>query len=123
MTEGAPVLPGILGELQRGGFMGAALTLAREWGGTRRRIPKRPAPGMALVDLIGLDAASLLASLYGDEEIDIPLGAQPGRKKAAILRHTGTAREVARAVNTTERHVRRVRNAGRVIDEDQGSLF
>lgn len=122
MDERSP-LPGLLGVLARAGHLGAALTLAREWGGTRRRIPKRPAPGMALVDLIGLEPARLLAGLHGDEEVDIPMGVVTGAKKSAILRQSGTAREVALAVGTTERHVRRVRNAGRTADDDQGSLF
>lgn len=115
-------LPGILGELAQAGHLGAALTLAREWGGTRRYIPADPRPGMELVALVGIEAAGVLAGLRGGEAVDVPRAVGLGSKKSAVLRATGSQRDIARAVGCTDRYVRKVR-AACADDPDQGSLF
>lgn len=116
-------LMGVLRQLADAGHEAAVPKLVAARGGLRLYIPSAPAEGDELVRLIGLPAACALAALRGNEEVDIPLGIGIGAKKAAIARiaHRPAA-EIARTVGTTERHVRRVRNAGG-SDPDQGSLF
>jgi len=116
-------LMGVLRQLADAGHEAAVPKLVAARGGTRLYIPSTPAEGDELVRLIGMPAARALADLRGNEEVDIPLGIGIGAKKAAISRMAHRpASEIARTVGTTERHVRRVRNAGN-DDGGQGSLF
>lgn len=127
-------LPGVLGELARKGHGGAALILANRWGGQKRYIPARPREGLALVDLIGLDAAYVVAAYFhGSDPVanggdhDIPKTVLTARLAAEIRAHPGTTREAARALNCTERYVRLVRQGEgprqRKVDPRQISLL
>lgn len=79
-----------------------------------RYIPKHPTETSPLVDLVGLDSARQIADAVlpgkggAGEYFYIP---RPPRdlKKLAILRHSGTTRETARAVGCSEKYVRQVR--------------
>lgn len=114
MTAQRPMLPGVLAELQRRGHGGAAVRLVMEWGGTKRQLPKVVTPGCAVAQVMGFDAARLLQELVGAGEFyDVPSPASlEPTLKGEILRHEGGTRETARALRCTERHVRKVRNAG-----------
>ena len=101
--------------------LGIALALARDFGGTRQYIPKRPQADKWLAAAIGLEAAEILCGVYGDRHVEIPKFA--AKRRLAILQADGTAAEIARAYGVTERHVRRVRNEDPQRDERQGSLF
>lgn len=107
-------LPGHLGEMARRGHGGAALKLLQEWGGTKRYIPAHPRPGSPLVEIVGMEAAQVLADLCGSTDYDIPsrawLGGLGATQKAAILRAEGGTREVAEALGCSERYVRMVRD-------------
>jgi len=120
-------LPGILGELARRGYGGQALALAKSWGGTKRYIPPIPREGMALVAIIGLDAAQALAEIIagmcGDSQQDIPRAAGLESVKIEILGHPGGTRATAMALGCTERYVRMVRNSGEHRDDHQPGLF
>ncbi|MGQ9370550.1 hypothetical protein [Azospirillum sp. A39] len=122
-APGTP-LPGILGELAATGHTGAALTLAKEWGGQRRYIPAEPRPGMEIVALVGIDAARALAAICGSREIEVPRAAGLGSLKRAILGEAGSANQVAQAVGCTRRYVLKVRA---LVEDDgdqaQGRLF
>lgn len=115
-------LMGVLRQLADAGHVDAVPKLITAWGGTRRLIPVAPSAGHELVAIVGLPAARVLADLRGGQEVDIPRGVGLGVKKAAILRATGSAREIARQAECTERHVRKIRNGG-PRDPDQGSLL
>jgi hypothetical protein len=98
----------------------AALKLVASYGGTRLYVAKSPRENSALARAVGWPAARRLARAYGGDELDVPRAEALRSKKRAILAASGSGREVARAVGTTERHVRRVRNAGgRDRDERQ----
>ncbi|MBN2752596.1 MAG: hypothetical protein JXQ84_07795 [Rhodospirillaceae bacterium] len=123
-------LPGLLGELARAGFGGKALLLAYHWGGTKRYIPATPCEHHALVQLIGLNAARVLADQWGGGHHDIPRAAVLDDLKRKILSHPGTTRETAIALRCTERWVREVRagsdpaaRATKPIDPRQISMF
>lgn len=114
MSQQRPMLPGVLAELQRRGHGGAAVRLVLEWGGTKRQLPKVVTPACAVAQVMGFAAACLLHELVGAGEFyDVPSPAalEPSLK-GEILRHDGGTRETARALRCTERHVRKVRNAG-----------
>lgn len=117
------ILPGLLGEMQRAGHGGAALALARAWGGTKRYIPSDPRPGQALVEIVGMPAARWLAEHHGNQHKDIPRAAGLGNKKRAIAQFQGGTREAALTLGCTERYVRMVRNGRRERDERQLQLL
>lgn len=130
MSTTIPPLSGHLGELVRRGHGGAAVRLVLEWGGEKRYIPQTPAPGSALVGVVGMGAALVLAELAGGEYYDIPPRAvlAGDSLKQQILRADGSTREVAQRLGTTERHVRRVRKDGgykrrRPVDSRQLMMF
>lgn len=106
-------LTGHVAELVRRGFADAARRLIREWGGQKRYVPARPHPESPLVELLGDEAARASAEIVGGEYCEVPPRSVLSEDlKQRILRETGTTREIAARLGTTERHVRRVRNAG-----------
>ena len=124
MSDHVSHLPGCLGELVRRGHPKAALILLAERGGATVYVPKTPKPGQPLVELIGLDAAMVLAELRpGGDHVEVPLATNRYALKQRILAAVplGT-REIARLLGTTERHVRRVRALTRP-DPNQLSLL
>ena len=123
MSDEAAHLPGLLGVLARAGHLGAALRLAKEWGGTSRYIPEEPSPDSPLVQVVGLAAARLLAETYGRGHHDIPMATHQDTAKGRILRDPDpSTRAVARRYHVTERHVRDVRAMARP-DPRQLDLF
>ncbi|MCG8434052.1 MAG: hypothetical protein MJA83_08485 [Gammaproteobacteria bacterium] len=114
-------LPPFLREVAELTTLGTALTLARDYGGTRQYIPKRPAADRWLAAAVGMAAAQILARAYGDRHVDIPRFA--ARRRMAIAQAEGTGAEIARLYGVTERYVRMIRNASPSSDDRQGSLF
>lgn len=121
-------LPGILYDIAQSTDRDCAYILAQKWGGLNLYIPKPQSltPRHRLVRALGMEAAVKLCTLYQCEYIDIPLGpALPPHKKSIILElaeNRGLShRAIARKAKTSERHVRRVLNAGK--DSKQLSLL
>lgn len=104
-------LPIVLEEIKAVAGEAAALKLAAEAGGTRRYVPKRPSAGGCLAQLVGLDAAIVIARLYGGEQIEIPMAAQWSRlREAAALVAEGLSEaKIARRMRMTERNVRYIK--------------
>jgi len=88
--------------------MGVALQLARDYGGTRLHFPKRVLQTSKLSRALGFEIARALCGSYGGTYRDIPRFA--AQRKLAIARSDGSAPQVARKFNVTERYVRIVRN-------------
>jgi len=113
MTEcrDTSLFPGMLGLLARAGMAAEAEKLAAAWGGTKRYIPAKPTASSGICKVISLEAALVLAKVYGNRHHDIPLLSGGGGKKLALQRvnHLGTA-AAARAVGCSARYVRMVRN-------------
>lgn len=107
---------------------GAALALAREFGGTEVYLPApvRIDSEHRLARALGLDNAQKIAGLLGPGRVLVPLGASGnGRRRARVLDDAlaegASAAEAARRagchIRTAYRHRERVR------DERQGRLF
>ncbi|HYH17592.1 MAG TPA: hypothetical protein VD995_03140 [Azospirillum sp.] len=116
-------MPGILGDLARAGHVDAAWKLVQAWGGTKRKVPANPRLGQPLVELIGLEAAQVLAAIYPGEQVDVPNAKSTKALKQHILRATGTTRQIAMELGCTERHVRKVNAEVRAVDPKAPSLF
>lgn len=111
--------PGILGLLARAGFVLEAIALGREWGGTKRFIPKNLRKSSPIIEIVGLEAAVFLAKNgpFG-EHCDIPQLPLKSLKQA-IFNFRGGTRETAKAFGCSERYVRRVRQDQRTPQGDQ----
>jgi hypothetical protein len=109
-------LPGVLGELGRRGYVGAALVLSENWGGTQRYIPKKVA-GSILADMIGEDAAKVVIDYFGGVggSNHIPNAECGGDVKVRILTYPGTTRECAKVCGCSESWVRKVRADAGII--------
>jgi hypothetical protein len=103
------MLPGLLGEMARRGFVKEAITLGKGWGGSKRYIPGNP-EGSKLASLIGTAAARFICHLYGGEQVDIPTLKSLTYQKLNIIDHSGGTRRCAQDVGCTERWVRKVRS-------------
>ena len=116
-------LPGVLARIAEAAGQQAALTLAREVGGTEISIPSRPRARSPLAKMIGLDAARAIAAHVGHGRVLIPMAGlkgQAGRRAAcARLQAQGlSATKAAIAADVHERTAwrarRRVRNPARL---------
>ena len=121
-------LPKILQEFADASEFAAVEKLVENWGGTGIYIPKRLHDKHRLVRVLGWDAAQILCDLYAGEEIDIPLRSTLPLTKKALIVNLATNknlsnREIAVKVGTTERHVRRVLNAGKYANPSQPKLL
>lgn len=120
MTDPLDLLPPLLREIAEATSVKTALTLARDFGGTRFHFPHRARPADKLSRAVGFEAARILVGRYGGTYRDLPRWA--ARRKLAIANATGSAPKIAREYGVTERYVRRVRN-GQAGDPDQLDLL
>lgn len=119
-------LPGVLCELVESAGLDAVLRFADALGGTRLKVPKRIPDHHRLVELLGRRGADALTSLYGGEEIDVPLGRQGQQRRRCdeALARGLSADRAARASGLTWRTAyRRKRKLKARADDPQGRLF
>ena len=124
-------LPGILAVVAIHAGEGAALRLAEAKGGAPAYIPRPGAldDGHWLVKAVGQKAAWEIASIYGGEEIEIPLGPFAGcrnRVRAAIraaMDSGASAAQAARLAGVHIRTVRRQKNGRGEFRDDQHRLI
>lgn len=104
------------GELARIIGAEAAGRLCAAYGGVSFYVPKNPSPESSLVKIIGHPALASLARVYGGETITVP-NHRKSPSKARIIDMLGrgkSAREIALALDVTERYVQHLaRNGGR----------
>lgn len=106
-------LPGILADIAAVTDEATALKMAREFGGRRIKLPRRPGPNSAISKLVGAAAAAVIVGEIGYGDIYIPCGTERGgagrRELAARLLDQGLSHpEVAKRVDVSQRTVERV---------------
>lgn len=107
-------LPGTALELAELIGLPALLRLVERWGGLALYIPERVRPEHPLADCIGLDAARLLADVYGREELSVPACRRAVRRardrQLRALHHDRgwPAQRIAWHTGLTERQVWRI---------------
>ena len=117
MAITADDLPRILAEIARAIGLPDTLKLVEQFGGTLLYIPRRPEKLPArhpLLQLVGLDAARKLASLFGCERVLIPMASRAlsGRLRRNVAieadhQHLSIA-QLARKYSLHERSIRRI---------------
>lgn len=116
-------LPGILARIAEVAGTQAALTLAREVGGTEISIPSRPRPRSPLAKMVGLDAARAIANHVGHGRVLIPMAGLKGQagRRVAVARLQAQGLSAAKAAIAVDVHERtawrarqRVRKATRL---------
>ncbi|PCJ57867.1 MAG: helix-turn-helix domain-containing protein [Rhodospirillaceae bacterium] len=105
--------PGVLAQIAEAAGAGAAINLARRYGGTEISIPKNPRADSPLVKAVGMTAARAIAREIGHGRLLIPMAGLRGegarRAEAARMLSGGKSVPiVARAVGVHERTVRRM---------------
>lgn len=110
MTPTRGLLPPLIAMLAERVGEGAALSLMHHFGGQEIKVPLRPRPGQALVDLCGMKLARALAEMRGGENLAIPNGQALRSKRRAIQSAKGSVSEVVRQTGATSRWVRKVKN-------------
>ncbi|WPZ33207.1 hypothetical protein T8K17_01880 [Thalassobaculum sp. OXR-137] len=122
MTAPALPLPQLLAELAEAHGLGAALSLAREAGGTIVFLPEKPTP--LLTRRFGDQVATWLVSTYGTGPVAIPLGpyardrVRAEKLRQAIINGEGSASDLARRFGIAARTVKRHRAKAREQDDD-----
>ena len=113
MESSSAPLPEILHRIADCAGLGAAMALARAYGGIRINIPKN-IEGSQLARVVGLDAAQKIVKELGHGQCLIPCGS--GRGEAArredarrVFRNGGTAVEAALAAGVSERTAWRIK--------------
>lgn len=109
------LLPKSLRDLAAVIGIGAALKVAAEYPGLCLYIPARAQPTHKLVPLIGLEKLAELCAVYRGEEIEVPkLDKALMQIRHQLLRDMQARqcsnREIARALNYTERRVRQLKS-------------
>ncbi len=127
----SPDLPPVLAAIARVAGEAAALKIAEAHGGTRVTLPVGPGSNW-LTTLVGREAAAAIVEELGAaRRVDIPIGPEAGylgsrRGFIQKLRERtdagDTAPQIARALGTTERGVRRWWARWRIEDNRQGQL-
>jgi DNA-binding NarL/FixJ family response regulator len=121
----AELLPGILADIAEQVSAGAALRLARDFGGSRCYIPATVTKDSRLARALGFDDAVKVAALLGAGEIEVPLGdtgsaAQRRRRLGELIAQGENTPTIVRALrihrSTVKRHKARLRDG-------QGDLF
>lgn len=121
MTEQIP-LPELLAELAEVHGLGAALSLAREAGGSVISIPKTVTP--RLKGRFGEPVATWLVESYPAEQVTVPLGPYAADRvraeqlRRAIIEGDGSASAIARRFGIHARTVKRHRAHVRTGDAD-----
>lgn len=122
MNEHAPPLPPLLATIAEALGTGAALSLAREAGGSILPVPKRPTA--RFVARFGEALAAWLCEHHGPGHLEVPLGPTGARaERAAALRNAiaqkqGSASTLARRFGIASRTVKRHRAQARDGDAD-----
>lgn len=122
MTDQAPPLPQLLADVAAALGGGAALSLAREAGGSILAVPKRPTS--RFVARFGEPLAAWLCENHGPGHLEVPLGPTGARaERAAALRNAivekqGSASGLARRFGIASRTVKRHRAQARDGDAD-----
>ena len=117
-----PPLPRLLADLAEAQGIGAALTLAREAGGTVIYVPKRLT--RTIERRFGRAIGHWLVEQYGPAMVEIPLGPnarewqRAAAIRAAIVDQRGSANDMARLFGVTTRTVKRHRAKARDDDAD-----
>ena len=117
-----PPLPKLLADLAEAQGMGAALTLAREAGGTVIYVPKSLT--RTIERRFGRAIAQWLVEQYGPSMVEIPLGPnarewqRAAALRAAIVDQRGSANELAKRFGIASRTVKRHRAKARDDDAD-----
>ena len=113
MSEPFADLPDVLQRIARCAGEGAAMTLAKAYGGIRINIPKN-VEGSTLAKTVGLAAAKKIVKELGHGQCLIPMG--PARGEAArrevarrVFKNKGTAVEAALAAGISERTAWRIK--------------
>ena len=115
-------LPGILELIAEAAGDRAALTLAREVGGTYFEFPKSPGPKTKLAKLVGVDAARKIVAAIGHGRQRVPFahlnGQAARRAKAVELTNKGlSAREIVQICGIDDSTVRRARRRARSTED------
>lgn len=113
MDETFDNLPDVLQRIAMCAGLGAAMALAKAYGGIRINIPKK-VEDSELAKIVGLDAAEKIVKALGHGQCLVPMGAARGeaaRREVArrVLRNGGTSVEAALAADISERTAWRVR--------------
>lgn len=126
-------LPGVLAEIAEVAGDDAAMAIAQARGGTQIYIPPVPADDHWLCQLVGVEAARVIADHFTcgilGRRLELPLGpaghgASMRAKVDAMLRAGASERDIALATRYTTRAIRRRRaNLGLESDDRQMSLF
>lgn len=122
MTGPSHPLPKLLADVAEAHGLGAALTLARDAGGTILFIPEKPTP--LLIGRVGVEVATWLVETYGTGPVEIPLGpyardrVRAEKLRQAITNGEGTSSELARRFGIAARTVKRHRAKVREQDDD-----
>lgn len=121
MTD-APPLPQLLADVAAALGGGAALSLAREAGGSILPVPKRPTA--RFVARFGEALAAWLCEHHGPGHLEVPLGPTGARAeraaalRTAIVQREGSASNLARRFGIASRTVKRHRAAAREGEAD-----
>lgn len=114
------MLPPTLAEMAGVIAHDAVLKIADRFGGSRIYIPLTPDAHGELAQLVGLANAKCLSQRYGKESIYVPRAGALRRvvrnEEVVRLSKSGlTTSQIAKIVNTTPRHLRRILHAGRSV--------
>ncbi|KQI69396.1 hypothetical protein AN189_02955 [Loktanella sp. 3ANDIMAR09] len=104
--------------------MGMVFALVEHFAGVELKVPHKLRDGHKLMAL-GREQAEMLCDFYGDNTIHVPTTLDPGqvRRRVLELEARGLKRwEIAREVNISQRHVRRLANSAQ-HDDRQDDLF
>ncbi|WP_170181914.1 helix-turn-helix domain-containing protein [Phreatobacter stygius] len=112
MTERRTYLPPRLMEIAEAAGTKAALSLGVAYAGRRFYVPKRLGQQHPLTQLLGLEAARKLVSLFGGETVLIPpaLAGEARRRREAIIRMSAAGAsqtEIAHALGIDRTTVQR----------------
>lgn len=126
-------LTGPVLELAKEAGFDAAVRLMVNFGGQRLYVPRKMRPRrpgsrprlneVDFVGALGLQAARELASLYGGEHIEIPLGAslKVRQRRAQVANFKGSNNQAIQTFGLHRRTIQRLRHGQE--DERQGVLF
>ena len=101
------------------------LGLITHFGGLEVKFPAKPAPDHAIIKALGGEDGYALCSYLGGQAVYVPKRAfRISAEEIARLEAQGYNRQaIARLLDTSQRHVRRVANRDSSADDDQGDLF
>lgn len=126
-NSGAAVIDGLPASMQEiAEILGAGIVFAlvEHFGGTEVKVPYKFREGHKL-EVLGQQQAEMLCHFFPEKKLDVPLTLDRKKLKRQVddLALRGFKRaEIARELNITQRHVRRLANKA-PPDEEQYDLF